>query len=74
MLTFYKKCFFNDEIRELGSSFVLEISTQFFARVNDEGFNVPLTYNPILMASDLRYIIKFFFNDSHKAVNFLISS
>lgn len=46
---------------------------KFFA-ASLEGFNLTLTGSSILMASDLRYIIKFFFNDSHKAVNFLISS
>jgi hypothetical protein len=74
MLTFYKKSFFITEIQEFRSSFVVEISTHSSLLIDQMGFNVPLTNSPILMALDLRYIIKFFFNDSHKAVNFLISS
>ena len=74
MLTFYKKSFNVDEIQEIRSSFALEINTYSSLLLSTSGFNVPLTDSSILMALDLRYIIKFFFNDSHKAVNFLISS
>ena len=74
MLTFYKKSFNTHEIQEIGSSFALEINTHSSLPLSTSGFNDPLTDSSILMALDLRYIIKFFFNDSHKAVNFLISS
>jgi hypothetical protein len=64
-----------DEILEIRSSFALEIyRASSFPNNKMVPFNLTLTDSSILMASDLRYIIKFFFNDSHKAVNFLISS
>jgi hypothetical protein len=74
MLTFYKKSMNGDENPEIRSSFAVEISAHSSLSDNAPGFNATLTGLSILMASDLRYIIKFFFKDSHKAVNFLISS
>jgi hypothetical protein len=74
MLTFYKIYLKPDENPEIRSSFVEDISTQSSLPDSSRGFNLTLTGLSILMALDLRYIIKFFFNDSHKAVNFLISS
>jgi len=74
MLTFYKKSCKVDENPEIRSSFALEISTHSSLPNSPWGFNLTLTGLSILMALDLRYIIKIFFNDSHKAVNFLISS